>query len=785
MSPFLHAERAGHLRFLGFPGVGGMRNGLGAKTDMMKNTLCIFGAIATALGVAWPAFAADAPAAKAGSGLTLPATTPWNPDELSKPPGFEWHEGKEVRSLFYKGEPYQGKPTRVFAYYATPGSLAGDPSLDKGLPGIILVHGGGGTAFPHWAKLWASRGYAALAMDLGVRGPADEPFLADGGPSQKDSVKFATDQPATDQWTYHAVADVIRAHSLLLSLDEVDPARTALTGISWGGYLTCIVAGLDHRFKAAVPVYGCGFLHENSAWLTTLESMSPEDRGTWVRLWDPSRYVGSASMPMLFVNGGTDFAYPPDSHARTYALVTSPKQLHFVPHLPHGHIFDQPEAVRVFIDHHLKGGKPLPVIGPVQIGGKQLVAPVTTTTKLLKAELHFTMEPLRGDSRTRKWTSQPATIAEGGIRSDLPPAEATAWFLTLTDERDTLVSSSLTFPASPRGQQYPDGRPAATLRMEAKDHGIVLRHGDGPDKCDALGARDVWVFEDHGTYYMHYDAAGPKGWLCSLAVSTDLVQWKKKGPVLDFGQPGEDDSKSASYGVTYRHGQEWHMFYLGTPNVSPAPDLVPSFPYLTMKARSDSPAGPWVKQKDIVPFRTKPGTYYSITASPGHVVREGDEYLQFFSATTRKPGNPCVQRTLGIARTKDLGGPWTVDPQPMLPIEEQIENSTLYFEKSNKTWFLFTNHIGIDKGEYTDAIWVYWSKDLDKWDPANKAVVLDGRNCSWSRKCIGLPSVLPVGRRLALFYDAPGGDSTSHMKRHIGLAWLELPLSVPTMDRSD
>ena len=71
-------------------------------------------------------------------------------------------------------------------------------------------------------------------------------------------------------------------------------------------------------------------------------------------------------------------------------------------------------------------------------------------------------------------------------------------------------------------QKYSDGRPAATLHMDAKDHGIVLRYGDGPDKCDYLGARDVWVYEDKGTYYMHYDAAGPTGWLCSLATSKAL-----------------------------------------------------------------------------------------------------------------------------------------------------------------------------------------------------------------------------------------------------------------------
>ena len=335
---------------------------------------------------------------------------------------------------------------------------------------------------------------------------------------------------------------------------------------------------------------------------------------------------------------------------------------------------------------------------------------------------------------------------------------------------------SIVFAAEPR---YSDGRPEATLRMDARDHGVVLRYGDGPGQCDVLGARDVWVFQADGTYYMHYDAAGPKGWLCSLAVSKDLIHWEKKGPILDFGGPDEDDSRSASYGVTYLDGDQWHMFYLGTPNVSPAPNLIPSFPYLTMKAKGESAAGPWVKQTDVVPFRTKPDTYYSVTASPGQVIKHGDEFLQFFSATARKAGNPCVQRTLGIARTKNLDGPWTIDPQPMVPIEEQIENSSIHYQSSIETWFLFTNHIGIDGGEYTDAIWVYWTKDPNCWDPANKAVVLDGQNCTWSTRCIGLPSVVPIGRRLALFYDAPGGESTSHMRRSVGLAWLELPLSPP------
>jgi hypothetical protein len=207
--------------------------------------------------------------------------------------------------------------------------------------------------------------------------------------------------------------------------------------------------------------------------------------------------------------------------------------------------------------------------------------------------------------------------------------------------------------------QYADGRPEAKLRIEARDQGVVLTHGSGPGLCDALGARDIWVYAVGGdTCYMHYDGAGPKGWLACLATSKDLVHWEKKGPVLDFGGKNEMDSASASYGVTYFDGKTWHMFYMGTPHTSPAPDLIPAFPCVTMKAKGASPAGPWTKQSNVVPFRPQPGTYYSLTASPRQVVKLGDTYLMFFSASTTKLGNPCVQRTLGIARTCDQPESW-------------------------------------------------------------------------------------------------------------------------------
>ena len=381
----------------------------------------------------------------------LPASTPWKLETLGKAPAFDWVDKvSPVRSLLYAGEAYQGKPTRVFAYYATPGTLAGDAALDRDLPAVVLVHGGGGTAFREWAELWAKRGYAAIAMDLAGQRPIEgqnphqqqhRERLADGGPGQGDEEKFGSiDKPAEEQWPYHAVANVLRAHSLIRSFDEVDESRTAVTGISWGGYLTCIVAGVDSRFKAAVPVYGCGFLHENSAWLGQFQKMTPQQRDRWIELWDPSRYLPAVSMPIFFVNGTNDFAYPLDSYMQSYDAVEGEKNIRVTANMPHGHQAGwEPAEIGLFIDQHLRGGESLPEIGPPQRAGEKLVCEAKTVRPLKAAALHWTTDA--GEINKRTWQTAEAKIGDGSISAELPPENATAWFLTATDHQGAIVSS--------------------------------------------------------------------------------------------------------------------------------------------------------------------------------------------------------------------------------------------------------------------------------------------------------------------------------------------------------
>lgn len=370
------------------------------------------------------------------------ATGPWSLSELSRTPQASWGATNGlVQELYYEGEPREGKPTRIFAYLGRP--VQGSSTLH---PAMVLVHGGGGKAFKDWAAHWAARGYVALAMDLAGNGPNGR--LPDGGPDQADAVKFRnfSEADAPDMWTYHAVAAVLRGHSLVRSLPDVDPNRTGITGISWGGYLTCIAAGIDDRFKVAVPVYGCGFLDENSCWRdTSLASMNPEARAQWIRLFDPRQYVGQVRYPILFVNGTTDFAYPMDSYLKTYRLV--PEQWRHVSmtvNRPHGHIWTFPE-VDGFVDQVLRDSPPLVRFGPVQMqmqrqdDSARLSAKLEHAADLKEFSLCFTTDS--GTWQKRKWQTAPARLEAGRLTADLPTTRPLVAFLVARDKADRQMSS--------------------------------------------------------------------------------------------------------------------------------------------------------------------------------------------------------------------------------------------------------------------------------------------------------------------------------------------------------
>lgn len=374
------------------------------------------------------------------SAQTNLTSIPWDLAALSKAPQWTaWERPKleGVKAVSYAGLPFRGKPTRVFAWLGVPKVAAGEK-----VPAMVLIHGGGGTAFEEWVRLWVGRGYAAIAMDTCGQVPVGNygQYVHDeqGGPAGWGG--FAqTDEPRQDQWTYHAVADAILAHSLIRSLPEVDPERTGVTGISWGGYLTCIVAGVDRRFKFAAPIYGCGF-YRDTVFGGELAKLTPAQAERWMAWWDPSVYLGHADLPMLWVTGSNDFAYPLNALQLSYRVPPGGRTLCVRLRMPHAHggAGENPEEIRVFADSILKTGTSLPTYTGAGGEGSKVWATYVSKVPVVKAELNYTRDT--GPWQERKWEAIPAALKEGRLTATLPEG-STVYYFNLYDERGCAVST--------------------------------------------------------------------------------------------------------------------------------------------------------------------------------------------------------------------------------------------------------------------------------------------------------------------------------------------------------
>ncbi len=337
-----------------------------------------------------------------------------------------------LEAIFFEGLPWKGRATRVFA-------LLGLPE-DRGarVPGIVLVHGGGGTAFREWVEKWTNRGYAAIS--IAVEGQTDEAERVPpsarrswkrhkwAGP-KRDGIYADSSEPLRDQWMYHAVADTVLANSLLRSLPEVDADRVGLMGISWGGVITSTVIGIDRRFAFAIPTYGCGHMFDSAnRWGEALG-----DNRLYREVWDPMVRMDRVRTPVLWLSWPGDGAFPLDSQAACYRTAPGPRMVSLIPGMGHSHRAGwAPPDSYAFADSVVRSGEPWLTSAESSLSNGTVRVEMRAAKHLDKASLVWTGDS--GFTGSREWAQSPATLSRNGgtwlVTAALPDV-ATAWFVNV------------------------------------------------------------------------------------------------------------------------------------------------------------------------------------------------------------------------------------------------------------------------------------------------------------------------------------------------------------------
>jgi len=187
------------------------------------------------------------------------------------------------------------------------GWLVRDPRAEGPGPVLLDVHGGphnawNGAADPAhlYHQVLAERGWTVLILN---------PRASDG---YGESFSTAT----TGAWGVSDAPDFLEPLDALVAEGIADPARLAVTGYSYGGYMTCYLTSRDGRFAAAVAG-GC------VSDLRSMAGTSDEGHGLSEHEWgfkspagrdftpsDPIARVTDVRTPTLLLHGDADLRCP-------------------------------------------------------------------------------------------------------------------------------------------------------------------------------------------------------------------------------------------------------------------------------------------------------------------------------------------------------------------------------------------------------------------------------------------------------------------------------------------
>ena len=212
-------------------------------------------------------------------------------------------DGVAVETLSY-ASPKGGRVPAALVAPASQGRFAG----------LLLMHGMPGDYKPLLpeAEALARRGAVCLLIDA----PFSRPGRANQWPLHFD------ERDRDDQ--IQLIVDLRRGVDLLLSRPDVDPRRLGYLGVSYGGAMGGLLAGVETRLAAYALVVGDGGLVSHTSGPEgdgMLQSLPAQQARRWLAAMEPIeplRFVGRAAPARLLFQNGRKDPFVPPSHARAY-----------------------------------------------------------------------------------------------------------------------------------------------------------------------------------------------------------------------------------------------------------------------------------------------------------------------------------------------------------------------------------------------------------------------------------------------------------------------------------
>ncbi|HET9482809.1 MAG TPA: S9 family peptidase, partial [Xanthomonadales bacterium] len=244
----------------------------------------------------------------------------------------------KVESVRYAG--HGGAPVQAWLVYPA------DHDPRRRWPVLLLAHGG---PFGAWndgfnyrwnAHVFAARGYiVALPNFHGSTG---------FGQAFADSILGNHgEKPA---------ADMIAARDWLAARRDVDPARIAIAGGSYGGYLAALLTGLTDKFAASIVHAGVFDLTVQFASDSHWDRPAAYGNAPWtdpVELdrWSPSRFSPKFATPTLITHGEKDYRVPVTQGINLHGVLTGkgvPSRIVIFP--DENHWILKPQASKLWYD---------------------------------------------------------------------------------------------------------------------------------------------------------------------------------------------------------------------------------------------------------------------------------------------------------------------------------------------------------------------------------------------------------------------------------------------------